>query len=280
MKFILVAALAVSAAVPALAQVETTQSVAQSQNQPAAIVAQKKSNAAATTFLPANTEVNLSLNEKLTTKGKSLKEGDTFNLTVVQDVMLGDYVIIPKGSRATGEVTWLTSKGMFGKSGKMEIAIRYVEVGGQRVPLEGTFRQEGEGNTVATIAGVVVIPIAGLFITGKSGVIPAERELLARTKNDFPVVLPEGASIRPAGIRAVRASDAVIAPAEETEPVVNAQQQQQGPIPPNAIKIEVGEECPADTNLVTRSVGMPPQTALQTSGSSVNYFCVPNAPTE
>ncbi|MGC7990957.1 hypothetical protein ACP3WY_25200, partial [Salmonella enterica] len=81
---------------------------------------------------PANTEVLLSMNETITTKGNNLKEGSSFALTVVHDVMLGDYVVIPAGSRAMGEVTWLTNKGAFGKSGKMDIALRYVEVNNRR----------------------------------------------------------------------------------------------------------------------------------------------------
>ncbi|MBS0481352.1 MAG: hypothetical protein JSR96_04230 [Proteobacteria bacterium] len=137
--------------------------------------------------LPANTEVVLSVNQTLTTKGNSLHEGDTFALTVVQDVFLEDRIIIPRGSRAIGRVNWLTSKGAFGKSGKMEVSVEYVEVGGRRIPLEGHFRQEGEGNTVATVGGVVLAGVFAGFITGRSGVIPQGRELLVHTKNDLPV---------------------------------------------------------------------------------------------
>lgn len=146
--------------------------------------------AANTAVLPANTEVLLAMNETITTKGDNLKEGSTFGLTVVHDVMLGEYVIIPAGARAMGEVTWLTSKGAFGKSGKMDIALRYVEVNSRRIPLTGTYRQEGEGNTVATVGGVIAAGVFAAFITGKSGVIPQGRELMARTKSDLPVQLP------------------------------------------------------------------------------------------
>lgn len=142
-----------------------------------------------TVVLPANTEVLLSMNETITTKGDALDVGSTFALSVVHDVMLGDYVIIPAGARAMGEVTWMTSKGAFGKSGKMDIALRYVEVNGRRIPLTGTYRQEGEGNTVATVGGVIAAGVFAAFITGKSGVIPQGRELMARTKSDLPVQL-------------------------------------------------------------------------------------------
>lgn len=137
--------------------------------------------------LPANTEVYLSLNEELSTKGNWMDVGHTFGLTVVNDVMLGEYVVIPKGSRATGAVTWMTDKGMFGKSGKFEIEISSVEVNGRRIPLEGTFRQEGEGNTVATIGAVVVAPVVGFFVTGKSGRMARGTELTVFTGEDIDV---------------------------------------------------------------------------------------------
>jgi len=137
--------------------------------------------------LPANTEVYLRLNEELSTKGDWMEEGHTFGLTVTNDVMLGDYIVIPAGSRATGTVTWMTNKGMFGKSGKFEIDITSVEVNGRRIPLEGTFRQEGEGNTVATIGAVVAAPVVGFFITGRSGRMPAGTELTVYTKEAIQV---------------------------------------------------------------------------------------------
>lgn len=138
--------------------------------------------------LPANTEVLLEMNDTITTKGKRWSEGDNFNMTVTHDVMLGNYVIIPRGSRGVGRITWLTDKGAFGKSGKLEIDIEYVEVSGRRIQLTGNYRQEGEGNTVATVGGVVAAGIFAGFITGKSGRIPQGRELMARTKSDLPVV--------------------------------------------------------------------------------------------
>lgn len=137
--------------------------------------------------LPANTEVYLRLNDELTTKGKTMDVGHSFALSVTTDVMLGQYVVIPRGSRATGKVVWMTDKGMFGKSGKFEIEITHVDVGARRIPLEGKFRQEGEGNTVATIGAVVVLPVAGFFLTGKSGRMAAGTELTVFTAEDLKV---------------------------------------------------------------------------------------------
>ncbi len=134
--------------------------------------------------LPENTEVLLSLNNEISTKKN--KEGETIHLSVKHDVTHEGYVVIPQGTRAVGEITWMTGKGMFGKSGKFELEIKYAELGGKRVPLNGKFRQEGAGNTVATVGAVVVVPVAGFFVTGRSGVMPRGKELTVFTQNKVP----------------------------------------------------------------------------------------------
>ncbi|MFA7604788.1 MAG: hypothetical protein WCY29_17460 [Novosphingobium sp.] len=177
MKKLLIGLMAVSVCTPALAQNGAAEPMTV-----ASVVS-----AAPQLVLPANTEVSLRMNDTITSKGNSFNQGDTFGLTVAQNVYLDDYVVIPAGSRATGRITFLTSKGAFGKSGKMEISVEYVEVNGRRIPLEGTYRQEGEGNTVATVGGVIAAGVFAGFVTGKSATIPQGRELTARTKQDLPI---------------------------------------------------------------------------------------------
>ncbi|ABF52453.1 hypothetical protein [Sphingopyxis alaskensis] len=160
-------------------------------------------------MLPANTEVLLSMNEELSTKKNG--EGDTFYMTVLHNVVQDGFIVIPKGARATGEVTWKTGKGAFGKSGKMEIEVRYVDVGGNRIPLIGTFRQEGEGNTVATVAAVALVWVAAPFITGKTGRIPAGRELSVRTKEELAFAVPAGAAAAKPALMAVAVEAAPVA---------------------------------------------------------------------
>jgi hypothetical protein len=167
-----------------------------------ALVAAPRAAEGGQTMLPANTELLLSVNEELTTKG--IEEGHKFRLTLVRDVMLGDYVVVPKGTPAVGEVTWKTGKGAFGKSGKMEIALRYLDLNGRHIPIEGKYRQEGEGNTTATVAGVIAAGVFAGFITGKSAKIPQGRELKAHTVDALPVAMPAGASS--SSVQAVSAS--------------------------------------------------------------------------
>jgi len=108
------------------------------------------------------------------------KEGDPIPLTVLNDVKVGDTVVIPRGTPGAGEVTWRTGKGAFGKSGKLEFSMRYIDLHGRRIPVSGDYRQEGEGNTVATGVGIIAVGVFAGFITGKRARIPMGRELMAQ----------------------------------------------------------------------------------------------------
>lgn len=156
-------------------------------------------------YLPAGTEIPLKLTQTITTKGDSWEEGDQFNLVVAADVRLGDYVIIPQGTKAIGRITWLTSRGAFGKSGKMDIELEYIQLGGRRINIDGTYRQEGNGATLATVGGVIAAGVFAGFITGRSGELPQGRELTATLESNLPVALPKGANVATAAAQAVKA---------------------------------------------------------------------------
>ncbi|KUO51982.1 MAG: hypothetical protein APF78_03610 [Sphingomonadales bacterium BRH_c3] len=205
MKLFLLAAIAAIAAMPATAQQSDDSAAVQ------AVLAAPQPKV----VLPAGTEIPLKMSQTVTTKGKTWDEGDQFNLNVAANVMLGDYVVIPQGAKAVGRITWLTSKGAFGKSGKMEVELEFIELSGRRISLDGTYRQEGEGETLATVGGVVAAGPFAAFITGKSGVIPQGRELMATLESDLPVALPQGASLAPIAVQA--------APAPGSEAAVDAQ---------------------------------------------------------
>ncbi len=213
MKITLLAATAAVVAVPLAAQ--STQS-------PLPIQAVRAAPQPAT-VLPAGTEIALKMTQEVTTKGRGWEEGDQFNLAVAAPVMLGDFVVIPEGTKAIGRITWLTSRGAFGKSGKMDIELEYLEFAGRRINVDGTYRQEGNGATLATVGGVIAAGIFAGFITGRSGVIPQGRELMATLESDLPVALPEGASLAPVPVqaRAVQPVEAVAPPAIDPGPLVD-----------------------------------------------------------
>lgn len=140
-----------------------------------------------------NTEVVVTPNDTVTTKGKKVKEGFKFTISTVFDVMQDGYVVVPKGTRGEGTVTWMTNKGAFGKSGKMEVSFDWLELGGRRVALTGTHRQEGEGNTGATVGTAVAAGVFAAFVTGRSASIANGQQLRARTAEPLTFMVPDNA---------------------------------------------------------------------------------------
>ncbi len=144
-------------------------------------------------LLAAGAPIQLAINEQLSSRTHD--EGDNFSLTVVQDVYSDGQVVIPRGARAMGQVTWRTGTGAFGKSGKMEIAFRYLDIAGRRIPLRGMHRQEGEGNTAATVGAVLGAGvIGGLLVRGRRALVQEGREFTAFTVDPVPFAAEPGSA--------------------------------------------------------------------------------------
>ncbi len=143
-------------------------------------------------LLPANTEVLLSLNSEV--NSKKMKEGQKFDLTVSRDVMIGNYIVIPRGTPGHGEITYRTGKGAFGKSAKMEIDLRSITLNGREIPITGHFRQEGQGNTGATVGVAVAAGVFSAFVTGRSAIFEQGREFRTFTREATPVSFQGGAT--------------------------------------------------------------------------------------
>ncbi|HTU12794.1 MAG TPA: hypothetical protein VMG08_18030 [Allosphingosinicella sp.] len=159
---------AVPEATPAAAEVQTA-SAAQVPAASAALTA---------LTLAAGTPITLAVAREA--NSSTHRAGDTIELTVLNDVRIGDTIVIPRGTPAVGEITWRTGKGAFGKSGKLEFSLRHINLGGQHIPVTGDYRQEGEGNTVATGVGIIAVGVFAGFITGKRARLPVGRELMSQ----------------------------------------------------------------------------------------------------
>lgn len=146
--------------------------------------------------LPSNTEIWLTPNAEV--NSKRIKQGAKFDMSVARDVMLGDYVVIPRGTRGIGQISYRTGKGAFGKSAKMEFNIVNIELNGQLVPVTGHYRVEGQGNTGATVGTAVAAGIFAAFVTGRSAIIAQGTEYKAYTTNPIPVALPTAEAAAPA----------------------------------------------------------------------------------
>lgn len=168
--------------------------------------------------LSPNSEVVVTPNDTITTKGRAIKEGHKFRISTMFDVMQDGYVVIPKGTVGEGTVTWLTSKGAFGKSGKMEVSFDWLELAGRRIALTGNFRQEGEGNTGATVGTAVAVGVFSAFVTGRSATLVNGQQLRARTAEPLSFLVPDNAAHVTTGILAPTPTATPAAPAQPAQP--------------------------------------------------------------
>lgn len=133
-----------------------------------------------TSQLPSNSDIWLSLDNEL--NSKKARVGDPIAFKVSRDVMVGQYVVIPRGTPGMGRVTYRTGKGAFGKSAKMEFDIDNVALPSRTIPVSGHYRIEGNGNTGATVATAVAVGVFSAFVTGHSAVAAQGSEWKAATK--------------------------------------------------------------------------------------------------
>jgi len=143
--FVFALAAAQAAAAPAAIQPAQTATVAPAAPQ-AVILAPPTTN-----VLRAGVEVPLRVEENLTSNDKTVREGNQIRMSVASDVRLGNLVVIPAGSPATGEITDVRHKGMWGKSGRIVGRVLNVRVGDRLIRLTGSFDDKGVTGT----AGVV-----------------------------------------------------------------------------------------------------------------------------
>jgi hypothetical protein len=146
--------------------------------------------------LPAGTSVRLRLLSELHSQRN--RTGETFDLEVAEDVLHNGVVVIPRGSIARGEVTRSRRRGMWGRSGRMETRLLSVRANGVNIPITGTVAERGETGTAGVVASIVVLPVAGFFVTGTSAVLPAGTGFSGRTESDIPLLLPADAVPQPA----------------------------------------------------------------------------------
>jgi hypothetical protein len=116
--------------------------------------------------------------------------GDRVDLRVLDAVSLNGHTVIPVGTRGVGEVTLVRKKGMWGKSGRLEFRPLYLMLGGREIPISTrtTTKEHGETGTAGVVASIVVLPLAGFFVTGTSAKIPRGSNVDAELSQDLPVV--------------------------------------------------------------------------------------------
>lgn len=144
-------------------------------------------------LLAEDTPVRLRIAQ--TISSGTAKLNDKVDFEVVEDIKVGNLVVIPQGGTAIGTVTEARTKKSFGRSGKLNINIDYVRLAnGDKVPLRAVKGGSGGSRTGAMTGAVVAtaivfFPAAPLFffIKGKNIIIPKGTEITAFVAADTPM---------------------------------------------------------------------------------------------
>ncbi|WP_277968197.1 hypothetical protein [Sphingomonas echinoides] len=142
-------------------------------------------------MLRTGTEIQLKLSEPLSTKGKALRVGYHFQMEVAEAVSVNNQIVIPAGSPATGEVTEVRNKGMWGKSGHLTASILYVRVNGRQIRLSGTFDDKGVTGTAGVVAAIAFVPVVGFFTTGTSASVASGAQVKGFIAEDVPLAFAQ-----------------------------------------------------------------------------------------
>jgi hypothetical protein len=151
-------------------------------------------------ILRSGTEVHLATRTEL--HSQRSRVGDRFELEVTQDVTLNGQVVIPQGAIATGEVTRVRHRGMWGRRGILETRLASVRVGDRQIRLSGAAGDRGRAGTAGVVAAVLFVPVVGFLVTGTSAVLPPRSPTVAYTDEDIPVVFAGAPAARPLVIQA------------------------------------------------------------------------------
>jgi len=151
--------------------------------------------------LRAGAPIPVVLSEFLTTKGKRLKVGQRIQLEVAQDVLLNGRVVVPARSPVEGVLTEVRNKGMWGKSGGIHLQVKSVSINGTNIRLKGDMDSRGETGTAGVVGAIVVLPLAGFFVTGTSAEMPLNMPGRAFLDQDIalaPAATPAAPAAAPA----------------------------------------------------------------------------------
>jgi hypothetical protein len=140
------------------------------------------SSASNTLVLDKGTPVKIRLKRDLSSA--DAKEGDNIDFEVVDDVKVGDVVVIPKGSPALGSVTDVQAARRMGRGGKLDIQIDSVTLAdGEQATLWAVKERNGEGNVGDNrpiVARSLVFGPVGplvLLVPGEDSMIPRDTEI-------------------------------------------------------------------------------------------------------
>ncbi|MFH0702273.1 MAG: hypothetical protein V2B14_01880 [bacterium] len=135
-------------------------------------------------ILEAGTKIRLNLVNDISSNVD--KEGDEVNFIVVENVTADDTVIIKEGTRATGFISELESRGRMGKAGKIVVSLDITKaVNDKKIPLTATITKKGENKQIFSIALSICLNPLFLLFRGTDAKLPAGYKIDARVDRDI-----------------------------------------------------------------------------------------------
>jgi hypothetical protein len=147
----------------------------------------EQATAVKTVRLPAGTPVILRLLE--TVNSNEVTVGKTITTQVVQDVKVGNTVVIQAGAMASAQVTKADKNQMFGQAGELVISDFFTTtVDGTRIPLMATLSATGTDKMPVSIVGGLIC-LFPFLIKGGKAIIPAGTQKTVYTAVDITLSL-------------------------------------------------------------------------------------------
>lgn len=116
-------------------------------------------------YIPKDTNINLELIDPISSK-KS-KEGNTFRLKTIENLLINDVVVIPANQEVLGTITKARKNGMLGRKGRLEFKIDSIKtINGVDVPLTAEVKGKGHSDNGAVAVAAAVSLVGGLFMKG------------------------------------------------------------------------------------------------------------------
>lgn len=141
-------------------------------------------------LLQEGTLVRMELIDLLSTK--SSKQGDIFRLRLLDDLLVNGQIVAPKGSLASGTVTYAEKARFLGEGGELYYRIDYLKAGEHQIHLRASRHSEGKDSTGAAVALIVLFGVFGMLKKGKDLALPGGSVMEAYVAQDtrLPVYVP------------------------------------------------------------------------------------------
>jgi hypothetical protein len=133
-------------------------------------------------LLKEGTEVKLKLHDKLTSK--TAVEGDLVNLTLDEDLKVGEVTVAKAGSVAVGTVSRADKAGILGRPGDLSLRLEFLKADDSNVRLRGAKGKQGKGREGTAVALTVLFGPIGLVKHGRNAELKEATPLVAYVDQD------------------------------------------------------------------------------------------------